>query len=110
MRRNVWWAALLLILLGGATADAQDGRRPIFFGVDPTTIQNVPIDTSTANVPIASPMTRPTRFRLLDFFPRFNFSLGKPIIGQSIFPTEAELPGADYLRPFRIRRPGPVGQ
>ncbi len=110
MRRSVLWCALALLLAAGSSARAQVSG-PLFFGggVDPTKLVFVPINTKASVVPIAEPQTRSTGFSLLNFMPRFLLPSPKPVIGQSTFPSEAQLPGADYLKAFQYRAARPVG-
>jgi hypothetical protein len=112
MCRSVLLCALTLFLAAGASARAQVAG-PLFFGggVDPTKLVFVPINTQASVVPIAEPQTRSTGFSLLSFMPRFLLPSSKPVIGQSTYPSESQLPGADYLKAFRYRaaRPVPIG-
>src|SRR5262245_37347572 len=110
MRRNVFLSALVLVLTAASAAHAQSSG-PFFFGggVDPTKLVFVPIDTSVSNVPIAQPQTRSTNFSLLSFMPKFLLPNSKPVIGQSTFPTQAQIPGADYLKGFQYRAARPFG-
>ena len=111
MRRTVVWCAVLLLLACGPAARAQR-RGPLFFGggADPTQLTYVPIDTRASVVPIAQPQTRSTGFSLLSFMPRFTLPGSRPVVGQSNFPSEAQLPGADYLKAFGYRAARPVGK
>jgi len=110
MRRGLSLGALVLLLAVGSTAHAQR-TGPIFFGggADPTHLTFVPIDTSQSVVPIAQPQTRSAGFRLLDLMPRITFPGSKPVIGQSTFPSQNQLPGANYLKAFRYGAVPPVG-
>ena len=109
MRKFAWFGAVALVLLLSGTSRAQNRRNffNFFFGADPRDVVNVPIDTSMSNVPIASPIQRKSSFKLLDYFPSFDLIFpSRPTIGQSVFPTEGQMPGPDYLKAFRIRRTG----
>jgi hypothetical protein len=111
MRRWVGLAAGVLLLATGASARAQN-RGPIFFfgGVDPTNLTFQPVNTASASVvPIAQPETRSFSSKLIDLLPKIPFPGAKPVIGQSQFPTEDQMPGANYLRAFHIRMARPVG-
>jgi hypothetical protein len=112
MRQGWWLLAGCLVLALGTSARAQI-PGPLFFtgGVDPTQLVFVPLDTSNSVVPINGiPQSRPTGFRLMDLIPHFSFPGSKPVIGQSLFPTQSQLPGADYLRPFQFRGAPPIGR
>jgi len=110
MRRSVMWGALVLLLIACPAAWAQRSG-PIVFGggVDPTKLVFVPINTNASVVPISQPQTRSIASSLLSLMPRFSLPGAKPIIGQSTFPSEAQLPGADYLKAFQYRAARPVG-
>jgi len=110
MRQSVFLSALALVLAVGSAARAQRSG-PIFFGggVDPTKLVFVPVSTEASVVPIASPQTRSTGFSLLSFMPRFLLPSPKPVIGQSTFPSEAQQPGAEYLKAFQYRAARPAG-
>jgi len=108
MRRCVILSALALVLTVGSAAHAQR-RGPFGWGADPTNLVFVPIDTTVSNAPIAQPQNRSTGFSLLSFMPRFLLPSAKPVIGQSTFPTPAQMPGADYLKGFQYRGARPVG-
>src|SRR5438874_8054751 len=99
MRRALSLGALVLLTVVGSPAHAQR-VGPIVFGggADPTQLVFVPIDTSNSIVPIAQPQTRTGVFKLLDFMPRIVFPNSKPVIGQSVFPSQNQLPGAGYLK------------
>ena len=110
MRRNVFLSALALVLAAGSAAHAQwSGWIPFGGGADPTKLVFVPVDTTVSNAPIAQPQTRSTGFSLLSFVPKFLLPSGKPVIGQSTFPTQAQMPGADYLKGFQYRAARPFG-
>lgn len=108
MRRSVFLSALALVLAAGGVAHAQRSG-PFGWGADPTKLVFVPIDTTVSNAPIAQPQTRSTGFSLLSFMPRFLLPSPKPVIGQSTFPSQAQLPGADYLKAFQYRAARPFG-
>src|SRR5262249_12808116 len=110
MRQSVLLCALVLVLAAGTSARAQVSG-PLFFGggVDPTKLVFVPIDPRASVVPIAEPQTRATGFSLLNFMPRFLLPSPKPVIGQSTYPSQSQLPGADYLKAFQYRAARPVG-
>jgi len=74
-------------------------------------IQNQVVDTRDAVQPIAQPQSAPERlFSLRNLFPSFNRSVnGRPVIGQSQFPTPTQLPDANYLNAFQYQRPGRPG-
>ncbi len=107
MHRGWWLCAVLLVLVGVSPAQAQQRRSIFFGGVDPTNLVQVPVDTSQSVVPIAQPVTRPTRFRLVDLLPRITLPGTKPIIGRSVFPT-TDQPPEGYLNSFRYRPPRPL--
>jgi hypothetical protein len=84
---------------------------PIFTlgNVDPTQLTFKPIDTSASVVPIAQPQTLSTiGFKLINLLPHISFPGAKPVIGQSQFPTQNQLPGPGYLKAFGFGsgRPG----
>jgi hypothetical protein len=110
MRRSVLLSALALVLAGGSVASAQRSG-PIIFGggVDPTKLIFVPIDTTNSAAPIAQPQNRSTGFSLLSFMPRFLLPSSKPLVGQSTFPSQGQVPGADYLKGFQYRAARPFG-
>jgi hypothetical protein len=109
MRKCLWLAGLALALVV-PSAHAQNRRGgPLFFGgVDPTALVNQPIDGRRPDNPIAQPVRRRSSFRLLDFLPKLTFPGNKPVIGQSVFPKESQLPGDGYLRAFGYRAARPV--
>ena len=107
MRSFVFLAALL----AGATVAAPARSGPIFTfgGVDPTKLTFQPVDTSASVVPIAQPQTRSSvGFKLINLLPRISFPGAKPVVGQSQFPTPADMPGASYLKAFRFQQLGPA--
>lgn len=110
MRSSAFLASLLLV---GALVSSASAQRtgPIYTlgGVDPTQLTFKPIDPAASIVPIAQPQTRSTTgFKLIDLLPRISFPNSKPTIGMSQFPAQGMLPGAGYLKAFRIQPLGPA--
>jgi hypothetical protein len=107
MRSCVFLAALLV---GAAIASpARSGPIFTFGGVDPTNLTFKPIDPAASVVPIAQPMTRSTTgFKLINLLPHISFPGAKPVVGMSQFPAQGMLPGANYLKAFRIQQLGPA--
>jgi hypothetical protein len=98
MRTRFWLLGLGLGLALANSAQAQ--QRSIFLGVDPTKINNQPINTNNASASIATTQTVSTGFSLSKYFPSFSMSGSKPTIGRSNFPTFGQMPGRDYLKSF----------
>jgi hypothetical protein len=54
--------------------------------------------------PIAQPVpVQPHNTSLTSFLPRITSMSAKPVIGLSTYPTEDQLPGADYLKGFGLK-------
>ena len=98
MRISVCVLALGLGLALVMPVQAQ--RKVSFTGVDPTQIVNQPINTINAAGSISTSQTVSTGFSLSKFFPSFGLPSNKPVIGRSVFPTNGQLPGRDYLKAF----------
>jgi hypothetical protein len=86
-----------------SSASAQFGT------VNPTQIQNKPIMVPDVARPIASPQFRATpSFSLSRFLPSFGIFGGNNVIGRSVFPTPAGMPGKEYLRAFGFQQAVPI--
>lgn len=60
--------------------------------------------TTTKPQPIARPQQiAPRNTGLSSFLPKIQLPSAKPIIGQSFYPTESQMPGAAYLKAFGAR-------
>ncbi len=121
MRTRIWAAPLLALALAGPA-----WAQSITFGNGPTQAQraltgrgtpsltpfpliNQPIDTRNSVVPIAQPQTLSLPgFNLSRFFPKVGMFSNRSTFAQSQFPTQSQLPGADWLRAFGFQRPQPV--
>jgi hypothetical protein len=107
MRAWTWLAALVAAPLLAAPAPAQ--HTVGFGGADPTKRVNVP--TSVPNV--AGQDSQPQNpllgmFSLANFLPHIPLPLGKPVLGQSSFPTQQNMPGKAYLQNFGYQRAQPI--
>jgi hypothetical protein len=102
MRRASWLAGGLLLL--GAFSEAR-AQVPWFFGGTPTS----PLVTDTAKIIAPMPVqTRPTGFKLIDFFPRITFNLGKPVTASQTYPDSLSLMRAiNYTSPTWTPPPPP---
>jgi len=108
--RSCALVALLLVAVLGSSAQAQRGGPIYTIGnVDPTNLIFKPIDPAASIVPIAQPQTRSTTgFKLINLLPHISFPGAKPTVGMSQFPAQGMLPGAGYLKAFRIQPLGPA--
>jgi len=108
MRKSKWLPALVLGLCFAGQAPAQTLNLFNFGTTQP--IQNVPIDTSTANIPIAQPQTLPNAVghKLASFIPGFTSFSNQRVTGVSQFPTPSQMPGLDYLKAFKYGRGVPI--
>ena len=107
MRSCLYLAALLA--MAAFAAPARSGPIFTFGGVDPTQLSYKPIDPAAAVIPIAQPQTRSTiGFKLINLLPHISFPGSKPVVGMSQFPAQGMLPGANYLKAFRIQQLGPA--
>jgi hypothetical protein len=101
------YLALTAVLLGLAAASPCWAQRTLNFGgADPTKIVNKPI--SVPDFVAAPQRVQKPSLGLANFFHKVNVPSSKPIQGISRFPTSKNMPGADYLKPFRWRYGQPV--
>ena len=108
MRTRMGLAALAAAFLLSRPVWAQTAVT--FGGVDPTQIVNqvVPLpDAST--MPIAQPQqAASTGFSLSGIMSKIGLPSNGKIFGQSIFPTQQNLPGKAYLQNFGYRKAQPI--
>jgi hypothetical protein len=98
-------AALGAGLLLAAPAWAQTALT--FGGVDPTKIVNQVI--AIPDSPIAQPMQASSAgFSLTGMLSKIQLPSAGKIFGQSVFPTQQQLPGKDYLKNFGYRKAQPI--
>jgi hypothetical protein len=111
MRASLWLGALTLALAAAAPARAQFLQPTKSSG----SFSNSPrlpgqnqfqvIDTSSANAPIAVPMAAPaSNFSLLNYLPFSHRLSNQRNLGQSVFPTNSQMPGMQYLSAFGFQR------
>jgi hypothetical protein len=112
MRASLWLGAFALALALAAPAGAQIIRPTTSSGSFsnsprlPAQNQFQVIDTTSANAPIAAPMAAPANnFSLLNYLPFTRRQSNQRNLGQSIFPTQSEMPGMQYLSAFGYQRP-----
>jgi hypothetical protein len=104
--RKRWWLAGLV---GGLCAAGPAwGQAMTWGGAVPSALQFNVVNTDLSKVPISTPMSRSSGFKLANLFSSGGHVSNKPIQGSSSFPTYGQLPGKDYLAPFRILRPKPL--
>ena len=107
MRMRIWLAGVGAGLLLAAPAWAQTALT--FGGVDPTKIVNQVIAIPDTSRPIAQPQqAASTGFSLSNILPTIHLPSAKAIFGQSIFPTQQNLPGKNYLKAFGNSKPQPI--
>jgi hypothetical protein len=99
-------AAFALILALASPALAQQAKG--FGGINPTSIVQQPITTSSFNTSISAIPLFDHSIHLKDFFPSVGGFSNKPVIGQSTYPTPDNMPGLNYLKAFGFYRPQPV--
>jgi hypothetical protein len=100
------FAAFALVLALASPALAQQAKG--FGGVNPTTIVQQPITTSSFNTSISAIPLFDHSVKLKDFFPSLGSFSNKPVFGQSTYPTPDNMPGLNYLKAFGYYRPQPV--
>jgi hypothetical protein len=107
MRTRIWLAGVGGTLLLAAPAWAQTALT--FGGVDPTKIVNQVIAIPDSAMPIAQPQqAASTGFSLSNILPSIHLPTGKGVFGQSIFPSQQNLPGKNYLKAFGYNKPQPI--
>jgi hypothetical protein len=107
MRTRIWFAALGAGLLLAAPAWAQTALT--FGPVDPTKIVNQVIAIPDSAMPIAQPQqASSTGFSLTGMLSKIQLPSAGKIFGQSVFPTQQQLPGKNYLKAFGYSRPKPI--
>jgi hypothetical protein len=99
-------AAFLLVLALASPALAQQAKG--FGGVNPTSIVQQPITTSSFNTSISAIPLFDHSIHLRDFMPSIGQFSNKPTMGQSAYPTPDNMPGLNYLKAFGFYRPQPV--
>jgi hypothetical protein len=100
------FAAFGLVLALASPARAQTAKG--FGGVNPTTIVQQPITTSSFNTSISAIPLFDHSIKLSDFFPSLGSFSNKPTFGQSVYPSPDNMPGLNYLRAFGFYRPQPA--
>jgi hypothetical protein len=115
MRTSVWLGALVLACAVAAPARAQFLQPSTSSGNFsnsprlPSQNQYQVVDTTSANASIAVPMAAPqSNLGLLNFLPFTHRLSNQRAVGQSIFPTNSQLPGMSYLSAFGYQRPRPA--
>ncbi len=115
MRTSVWLGALMLALAGAAPSQAQFLQPTKSTGAFsnsprlPGKSQYQVIDTTSADAPIAVPMAAPaSNFSLLNYLPFTHRLSNQRFVGQSVFPTQSQMPGMQYLSAFGYQRPKPA--
>jgi hypothetical protein len=105
MRTGRWLAALLLAAGLAGPARAQ---RAVPWGSNNAPIQYVVVGPNGTKQPIASPQQLgASKFSLNSFFHTPSTFSANPVHGHSVFPTQDQMPGVDYLKLFRYRRGKP---
>jgi len=106
MRMGVWVASAFVGCLLASPCWAQ----AVTFGrVNPTQVVNQPVIVPSSSVPIAAPQQNAnSSFSLLNLFSKFSLPGAKPVHGQSVFPTQNNMPGKDYLKAFGFQHGQPV--
>jgi hypothetical protein len=94
----------MLALASPALAQTAKG----FGGVNPTTIVQQPITTSPFNTSISAIPLFDHSVKLRDFLPSLGSFSNKPAFGQSVYPSQDDMPGLNYLKAFGFYRPQPV--
>jgi hypothetical protein len=99
----MWLPALALALAWQTRAHAQSA---LTFGTRHTEIEYRVITPDTTNGPVASPILVPQSRNPNRFFnPTPGRITNQQVLGRSLFPTEDNMPGPEYLKAFNYRRP-----
>jgi hypothetical protein len=107
MRIRNGLAGLAVALVLAAPALAQTTLT--FGGADPTKITLKPVAVPDVAKPIAQPQnTLLGGFSLSNFLPKIPFPSANAVHGQSVFPSQASMPGKAYLQQFGFQRPKPI--
>ncbi len=95
------------VLLGLGLASPAWAQLTITFGGAPQATRNV-LPNLNSSVPIAQPQTGGvTKFSLGSLIPSFSGISNRRVFGHSTYPTQAQLPGLDYLKAFQFRQNQP---
>jgi hypothetical protein len=108
MRTRMGLAALAAAFLLSRPAWAQTALT--FGGADPTKLVNQVIQLpDSSSMPIAQPQqAASTGFSLTGMLSKFGLPSASKIFGQSIFPTQQNMPGKSYLQNFGYRKAQPI--
>jgi hypothetical protein len=102
MRMHLWLGAVVAGLAWVGSASAQQALTwgpvagPLVFQV---------ANTNASAVPISGPMLVNNKFSLTSIFASVGSITNQHIFGDSVFPTQGQLPGLDYLKAFGFQRP-----
>jgi hypothetical protein len=106
MRNETWLAVGLLVCLGAtASAQTQTSSTPSS-GFDLLGFFMKPFTTSDGQALPQPTQTRPTGFKLLDFFPTIPDFFSKPTMPQTTLPANTQFADPSFLRAWNANYPG----
>jgi hypothetical protein len=99
--------ALGLLIVGNASAQSKTttgSSFPFNFSISQLFGWATNSSSTTTKPPIAQPQTlAPRNTSLSAFLPKMQLPTPQRRIGMSIYPTEDQMPGADYLKAFGLK-------